>query len=129
MYNFPIIYNPDGSELIAAWKDGKQVLIPFYTLQSLSAPVLAAVPSTFVATVYDSYQIDLSWTGTGTNYIIERCRDNDGLWLEIYNGSGTSFSDNGLSPECDYYYRIRAQEAGKFDSDFLYDNDTTPALP
>lgn len=129
MFNSLPIVDPDGSELIVAWKDGKPVLIPFYKLQALAAPVISSDPTSFTASVFGSYQIDLAWSGSADNYVIERCRDNDGNWIEIYSGHIASFSDDTLAPECDYYYRLRAQEAGKFDSNYVFDNDSTPALP
>ncbi len=127
--NLPIEYNPDSNVMIIALKDGQPVLIPYYKLQALSSPSIANQPTSFTATAFDSYQIDLAWTGTATNFVLERCRDNDGNWIEIYIGSTASFRDIDLSPECDYYYRVRGQEASKVDSDFATDNETTPAIP
>ncbi len=69
------------------------------------------LPTSFFATTYDQAQIDLSWAkGVGANntYIVRKIGSypidrTDGTI--VYNGTGTSYSDTGLSQSTQYYYR------------------------
>ena len=67
-------------------------------------------PSNFTASAYNSTRIDLSWTkGSNADYTyIERntvISWNRGEGTLIYNNTGTTFSDTGLSPNTIYYYQ------------------------
>jgi hypothetical protein len=67
-------------------------------------------PSSFVATVFDNTRINLTWVvGTGANLTyIERHTTQTwgrGDGTEVYNNSGTSYQDTGLSPGIQYFYR------------------------
>lgn len=133
MFNsLPILYSPDGSEYLIVEKDGINYRMPLYLALDLPAPVIAASPTGFTATTFDHVQIDLAWTGTADNYIVERSRelgDPESPWQEVYNGTGTSFSDTDLYPSEHYFYRLKAQVTGEHDSPFVYADDTTDPAP
>ena len=68
--------------------------------------------TSLVATAYSLTQINLAWTqGTGaTRTIIERNASSETVWsrsegIQIYNDTGTSYSDTGLTDAVTYYYQ------------------------
>jgi photosystem II stability/assembly factor-like uncharacterized protein len=70
-------------------------------------------PSELGATAVSQTQIDLSWTDNSddeTNFRIERSPDGSSGWAEIgsVDANVTSFSDNDLSSNTSYHYRVRA---------------------
>lgn len=100
-------------------------------------------PSPFTATTLSQSEIDLSWTkdltttgpddGVGEYTIIERNTVETwsrGDGTEIYNDTGTSFTDSGLSQQVTYYYQAWSYNV----TDNLYSplfasaNDTTSTL-
>lgn len=125
--NTPILFEPDGSEFLIVEKDGVIMRLPLYLGITIPAPVIAAAPTAFTPTVISDVQIDLAWTGTADNYIIERCRENDGNWIPVYSGLTASFSDTDLYGEEQYNYRIKSQVIGQFDSPWVYTVATTDA--
>lgn len=125
----PILDNPDGSEFLIVEKDGVPMKLPLYLAVGIPAPVIAAAPTSFTPTVVDHEQIDLTWSGTADNFIIERCRENDGAWQQIYSGATASFSDTELYPEEHYYYRLKSQVTGEFDSEWVLTDETTDPAP
>lgn len=129
--NLPDAETLDGTEYIAIMQNGVEVKVPLYKVLNLTPPAIST-PVTLTATVVDSYEIDLSWTGdTGgpDAYILERCRENDGAWVGIYSGTDTSYTDTDLYPEETYYYRIQITESGLLPSDWAFANATTDFLP
>lgn len=124
---FPLAGVLTGNELVIGVQDGNDVKMPLYQALSLGTITIASVPTAFTATAADSNQIDLSWSGSADNYIVEWCRENSGAWVPIFSGSGTSFSHTELFAEEAYYYRLKAENTGEFDSDWVYVNETTPA--
>jgi hypothetical protein len=69
-------------------------------------------PSSFIATANGRFQIDLSWIkGSMADYTrVEWYTSSDGSWDVgdhnlLYNGSGTSTSQSGLSPGTKRYYK------------------------
>lgn len=117
----------DGSELVQILQGANILLVPLYKIRALTAPTIATTPVGFTATTFDFQQIDLAWTSGATNYILERSFD-ENQWLPIYSGAGNSFSDTILAADTQYFYRLKAQQAGEFDSAWTYDNDTTDAV-
>lgn len=91
-------------------------------------------PENFMTTVVSDSAIDLEWDAVddATNYRLQRSTDptfRSNVTL-IYTGSGTSYSDTGLSESTLYYYRIKAQASGISDSIFSFtDGETDAAGP
>ena len=76
-------------------------------------------PSNLQLSVISNTQIDLSWTASSDNvgiagYNIERCQDDKcspTVEVQATSGTGTTWSDTGLSTGTTYGYRIRARDA------------------
>jgi len=82
------------------------------TSTSISTPS----PLSFTATSVSSTQIDLTWAypaGKNINTIIERKTGADGKWSTIAQLSAgvLKYSDTGLQPETQYFYRIKGAES------------------
>ncbi|MBN2417054.1 fibronectin type III domain-containing protein [bacterium] len=72
-----------------------------------------AAPSGLSASASSPYQVNLSWSDNSSNesgFKIERKTGASGSWGEIatVGANSTSYSNTGLSPSTQYYYRIRA---------------------
>jgi hypothetical protein len=117
-----------GFEQLPLLQNGIWVLGRLADVLNLATPTIAAAPTAFAAVAFDESQIDLTWSGSADNYIVESNRgDNGDAWVEIYSGSTASYSDTLLFPEETYYYRVKSQVAGEADSDWVLTNETTPA--
>jgi hypothetical protein len=117
-----------GEEFLPLLQNGIWVLGRLADVLNLATPTIAAAPTAFSAVAFDESQIDLTWSGSGDNYIVESNRgDNGDAWVEIYSGSTASYSDTLLFPEETYYYRLKSQVAGEVDSDWVLTDETTPA--
>jgi hypothetical protein len=117
-----------GFEQLPLLQNGIWVLGRLADVLNLATPTIAAAPTAFAAVAFDESQIDLTWTGSGDNYIVESNRgDNGDAWVDIYSGATPSYSDTLLFPEETYYYRVKSQVAGEADSDWVLTNETTPA--
>jgi hypothetical protein len=117
-----------GFEQLPLLQNGIWVLGRLADVLNLATPTIAAAPTAFAAVAFDANQIDLTWSGSADNYVLESTRGDSGdSYVEIYSGSTASFSDTLLFPEETYYYRLRAQEAGQADSTFVFTDETTPA--
>ena len=68
-------------------------------------------PANLIATVISDTQVTLTWSDsslTETGFIIERSLDGVSFqFLSSVETDITSYSDTGLNPETDYYYRIK----------------------
>ncbi|RKY93402.1 MAG: hypothetical protein DRQ06_06785, partial [Candidatus Hydrothermota bacterium] len=93
-------------------------------------------PSNFKATSINTTTISLSWTkgdGAETTVIVRKTGSyptsiSDGV--VVYNGTGTSYTDSGLSAGTGYYYRAWSYANGEYSSS--YDsamNYTYPSKP
>ena len=132
MINFSNIPDAEaltGFEFVLMEQGGGVVKAPLYDVINTPAGTYAATPTSFVATAFDSYQIDLTWSGTADEFVLESCRDNNEAWQEIYRGATAAYSNELLYPEETYYYRVKAQVATQWDSEWATTNETTPALP
>ena len=117
-----------GEEWVIIEQEGQLCKVKLYKLLSFPTPVIEPTPTAFTATALDDVQIDLTWSGSGSNYVLESCRDNDRAWVQIYSGATASFSDTGLTGDEHYYYRVKAQ-GSDFDSDWVYTDETTLSAP
>ena len=73
-------------------------------------------PSNLVATATGPSNVDLSWTDESTNedlFRVERREGAAGSWAEVGTpgANSTGFSDGGLTPTTEFYYRVRACNA------------------
>ncbi len=81
-----------------------------------TTPNAPAAPSTLAATTMSNTQINLSWTdnaGNETGFKIER-KTTGGTYAQIGTAGAnvTNFSNTGLSPLTQYFYRVRANNTG-----------------
>ncbi|MDQ2086569.1 fibronectin type III domain-containing protein [Herbivorax sp. ANBcel31] len=78
-----------------------------------STSLLIEPPASLTVTPVSSRQIDLSWTYadySNHSTAIERRRGNDGNWqvIDILDTGFSSYSDQGLRPDTEYFYRVKA---------------------
>ncbi|MEM4258318.1 MAG: hypothetical protein QXL17_04100, partial [Candidatus Thermoplasmatota archaeon] len=81
------------------------------SIYSENYTIVPAAPTSFTATTVSSTQINLAWTkGTGASHT--RIQRKTGSYptsisdgTNVYNGTGSSYSDTGLSSSTTYYYR------------------------
>jgi fibronectin type 3 domain-containing protein len=86
----------------------------FSVIASVTMPPVA--PSGLVAATLSTTSIQLSWSDesqTETGFEVER-RTGSGSFVRIANlsASATTYTDDGLSPETEYTYRVRACNSG-----------------
>ncbi len=83
----------------AFWSDS-------YSTASYTTPTTIHV---FAVTAFRNNTINLSWTSGDGKTVIVRNATSDPTspdkGIKVYNGTGTTFSDTGLSPSHKYYYR------------------------
>lgn len=101
-----------------------------YLIPPIAGLTQLSTPSGFTASPASSTQINLSWSAVAnaTSYVIDRATNSGfttGVTLAIYNSSGTSFNNTGLTASTTYYYRIRAVGSGYYDSAYANANATT----
>lgn len=92
-----------------------------------------ADPTGLTATAISTTEIDLAWTDNATNetaYSIERSPNGSTGWVEIatHGANATAFSDTGLTPATEYFYRVRANNAGIYSGYSNTDSATTDSL-
>ncbi|MDZ7364066.1 MAG: fibronectin type III domain-containing protein [candidate division KSB1 bacterium] len=76
-----------------------------------------AAPSSLTATAVSNSQINLTWTDnatTETGFKIERKIGASGMYAQIdsVDANVTTYSNTGLTGNTEYYYRVRAKNAG-----------------
>jgi hypothetical protein len=101
------------------------VLVP-----PLSGITQLNTPTNFTATPTSTTQINLAWdaVASATGYVVDRATNSGfttGVALGIYNSSGTSYNNTGLTASTTYYYRVRAIAAGYTDSNYGTASGTT----
>jgi len=89
-------------------------------------------PSGFTVTAYNMTRIDLSWSkgsDADTTYIERNTTEgwSRGEGTEVYNSTGTTYSDTGLSPGTTYYYQAWSYNItdNVYSSSYSSGNDTT----
>lgn len=92
-------------------------------------------PDNLVATPFSHNRIDLAWDDNASNetgYRVERSDDGSTGWTDVSGSlpaNSTSYSDTGLTPETEYFYRVFAFN-GAGDSDpSNTDSATTEEAP
>ncbi|NLW25813.1 S-layer homology domain-containing protein [Acetivibrio saccincola] len=78
-----------------------------------STSLLIEPPASLIVSSISSRQIDLSWTYadySNHSTAIERKRGKDGSWqiIDILDTGFSSYSDQGLSSDTEYFYRVKA---------------------
>ena len=117
-----------GLEQLPLLQNGVWVLGRLADVLNLTPPTIATAPTAFAAVAFDESQIDLTWSGSADNYVLESTRGDSGdSYVQIYSGATASYSDTLLFPEETYYYRVKSQVTGEADSDWVLTNETTPA--
>lgn len=101
------------------------VLVP-----PISGITQLSTPTSFTATPTSTTQINLAWNAvaSATGYVVDRATNSGfttGVTLGIYNSSGTSYNNTGLTASTTYYYRVRAIAAGYTDSNYATASGTT----
>ena len=94
--------------------DGAGNTSGFSSIVKKNTPALAK-PTSFVATVVSSSQIDLSWTASVdpnvSEYRVERCQgSNCSNFVQVGVTPDLSYSDAGLLANTTYRYRVRAAD-------------------
>jgi hypothetical protein len=97
-------------------------------------PTVPAAPSNMTATATSSTQVSLSWTDNSNNetgFKLEGKTGATGNWTQIalVGANVTSWNGSGLTPNTQYFFRVRATNAA---GDSAYSNEggttTKPAL-
>lgn len=70
-----------------------------------------AMPTSLTTTAVSSTQIIVSFSGSAgaTAYIIERSPNGTTGWTQVASDASTTFTDSGLTPGGQYFYRVRAR--------------------
>src|SRR5206468_1196965 len=98
-------------------------------------PTKPADPSNLVATTASTTQINLTWLDNSNNetgFKIERSLDGSTGWtlLTTTAANATSYSNTGLQPGTQYFYRVRATNAvGDSNNTTVANAITQPGLP
>ena len=99
------------------------------TATTLSLPLLPSEPTNLAAIVESSSKINLTWTDNATTisyYEVWRSAFNNSNFelVKTLSGANSSYSDNSLTDNTMYYYKVRAvNEAGNSN----YSNETSAA--
>jgi len=99
-----------------------------------SPPPVPATPTGLVATAISTTQINLAWTDVATNetgYRVERKTGAAGTYAQIATpgANATAYSDTNCAPNTQYFYRVRANNAGGNSGYSNEANATTPNVP
>ena len=108
--NLPIA---DALNVIYFIYDGYNIVVNTINITPIDAPVLAITEG--------DTQLVVDWgvVEYADNYILERDTDSGfATATEVYNGSNTEYTDTGLTNGTTYYYRVKAQGAGRNDSEW-----------
>lgn len=109
--------NNSSLNILSFFYDGSQIVLNTINVEYLDAPIITLTPSYTI--------MDVSWGAVfgATNYVVQRDTDSGfSSPTEIYSGSGTSYSDTGLTNGVTYYYRVMCSGNGYLDSDWYSDS-------
>ncbi|RLF43418.1 MAG: hypothetical protein DRN18_00065, partial [Thermoplasmata archaeon] len=105
-----------------------------YTTHTATTPYVPPDPSNLVATTVNDTKISLTWSAsTDVNSVLVRkigsypSSPSDGT--VIFNSSGTSYVDTGLSPSTHYYYRVWTYNQGVYSENYAEDEAWTKPQP
>lgn len=72
--------------------------------------MLPGVPTGLTVDSATSLTLGLSWDAAtlADDYGVERSPDGVSGWVTVYEGTGTGFTDTGLTQDTAYFYRVRA---------------------
>gem|GEM_PF-5432488 len=105
----------------------------------LTKYTLARIPSGLTSVNTSSSNVQISWTGNGTRYAVERANNNNGtpdVWGQIKswadNINSTNYTDTSLTPETTYWYRVLSYNGDQLINSTPSENIsvlTTPPVP
>lgn len=101
----------------AAWNLSAYSNIASATTATAPDTTPPSVPSNLSASAVSASQINITWTASTdsvgvTGYVVQRCQGAScSNFGQIATTTGTSYSDNGLSPSTTYRYRVFARDA------------------
>ena len=108
---------------------------PYSNTASTTTPqTIPIAPGSLTAVVVSFARVDLTWTDNSFNesgFRIDRSLSSTGPWVSAgsVSSSGTSFSDQGVSENTTYFYRVAAfNTAGEADSN-LATASTPQSIP
>jgi hypothetical protein len=97
--------------------------------------IAPATPDAPTITVVGSDSISLEWDAVtdADTYSLERATNPAGPWTEVFDGADLDFTDTGLDPETEYFYRLSACNEGGCSDPSATNSETTlaeiPAIP
>jgi fibronectin type 3 domain-containing protein len=96
-------------------------------------PPPPTIPANLTATATSGSEIALTWSDTSGNassFLIERSAGTDTNFSQIaqIGGKVTTFTDSGLTPSTQYFYRVRATNSAGT-SDYSSEASATPPIP
>jgi hypothetical protein len=98
----------------------------------ITTPSIPATPTNLSATVVSAYAIDLGWSDTSSSedgFIIERGADTNSLVAIATNAANdATYSDTGLSPTTEYWYRVSAHNGAGSSTNNPVASATTDSL-
>jgi len=105
-----------------------------YTTHTATTPYAPPDPSNLVATPINTTTISLTWSAsTDVNSVLVRktggypSSPSDGT--VVFNSSGTSYTDTGLTPSTHYYYRVWTYNRGIYSENYAQDDAWTKPQP
>lgn len=109
------------------------VFLSILTFQEVQPPDAPAAPSDLIATTFSCSEIDLSWHDSSTNedgFAIERSEDGvDFIEIDTVGANVATYHDTGLAETTQYWYQVRAYNAGGNSDYSNIASDINPSCP